>query len=272
MENTFTFQLHNLTLLGQYWKPQETKAVIVLVHGMGEHMLRFQNSVISHLLKSKFAVVALDLYGHGRSEGKRGHCPSYEALLDAVEYTISKAQQLFPDKKIVLYGHSLGGNIVINYTLKKQHTLNGVIATSPFLRLAFAPPKWKLMLGKLLFKIWPSVTLSNELDVNAISRDPKEVSKYKDDALVHNKISPMYSFPIFNAGEYALKHANTLQMPMLVLHGTGDQIIDYKAAEAFCNRTNKAKLVLFEGGYHELHHDTCKEEFIETILNWLDNM
>ena len=272
MENTFTFQLHNVNLLGQYWKYPEEQAVIVLVHGMGEHMLRFQDSVISHLLSSKFTVVALDLYGHGRSEGKRGHCPSYEALLDAVEYTINKAQQLFPDKKTYLYGHSLGGNIVINYTLKRKHTLSGIIATSPFLRLAFTPPKWKLMVGKLLFKIYPSVTLSNELDVNAISRDPKEVTNYKDDTLIHNKISPMYSFPVFNAGEYALKQANTLQTPMLMLHGTGDQIIDYKAAKEFCNSTNKAKLVLFEDGYHELHHDVCKEEFIETILNWLDNM
>ncbi len=272
MGNTFTFKLHNVNLLGQYWKSPEEQAVIVLVHGMGEHMLRFQDSVISHLLSSKFTVVALDLYGHGRSEGKRGHCPSYDALLDAVEYTINKTQQLFPNKKIYLYGHSLGGNIVINYTLRKQHAISGVIATSPFLRLAFTPPKWKLIVGRLLFKIYPSITLSNELDVKAISRDVEEVANYKGDDLIHNKISPMYSFPVFNAGEYALKHANTLQIPMLVLHGTGDQIIDYKAAEEFCNSTNKAKLVLFEDGYHELHHDVCKEEFIETILNWLDNM
>jgi len=272
MENTFSFKLHDTELFGQYWKPQNEKAVIVLVHGMGEHMLRFQNSVIRHLLQSSYAVVALDLYGHGRSKGKRGHCPSYEALLDALDYTINKAKQLFPEKQVYLYGHSLGGNIVINYTLTKTHTINGVIATSPFLRLAFTPPKWKLTIGKLLFKILPSVTLSNELDVSAISRDPKEVLNYSEDSLIHNKISSMFSFPVFNAGEYALNNASKLQIPMLVLHGTGDRIIDYKAAEEFCNNTEKAKLVLFKDGYHELHHDLCKEEFIDTVLKWLDNM
>jgi alpha-beta hydrolase superfamily lysophospholipase len=272
MQNTFKFNLYNTKLFGQYWKPESVKAVIVLVHGMGEHSSRYEVSVVPHLVKNGFAVVAFDLFGHGKTKGKRGHCPSYEALLEAIDYTINKAEVLFPDKAIYLYGHSLGGNLVINYTLTKNRVLKGVIATSPFLRLAFNPPKWKVAFGKLLLKVLPSLTMPSEIEVEAISRDETEVKKYCDDALVHDKVSPMYIFPVIAAGEWAIQNANKLQTQMLILHGTGDRIIDYKGSEEFCKNTNNAELTLFENGYHELHHDLCKEEFMQTILKWLDKM
>lgn len=272
MENTFAFNLYNTKLFGQYWKPQIVEAVIVLVHGMGEHSSRYEKSVVPYLLNKRFAVVTFDLYGHGKTKGKRGHCPSYEALLDAIDYTSKYAETLFPDKDIYLYGHSLGGNLVINYALKKEHKFKGVIASSPLLRLAFNPPKWKVLFGKLLFNVLPSLTLPSEIDVEAISRDKNEVKRYGDDDLNHDKISPMYVFPVIQAGEWAIENASKLKTQMLILHGTGDRITDYKGSEGFCENTEKASLSLFENGYHELHHDYCKEEFIQTILKWLDKM
>jgi len=270
MENTFKFNIYNTVLFGQYWKPQTVKAVIVLVHGMGEHSSRYEQFVIPSLIKKGYAVVAFDQFGHGKTKGKRGHCPNYKALLETIDYAINKAEELFPNKPVYLYGHSLGGNLVINYALTKSNSLKGVIASSPFLRLAFNPPKWKMVIGKLLFKILPSLTLPSELEVEAISRDKDEVKKYCDDELVHDKVSPMFTFPVIDAGKWAIENANKLQSPMLVLHGTGDRIIDYKGSEEFCKNTANAQLILFENGYHELHHDLCKEEFMQTILKWLD--
>ena len=269
--NTFNFTLNKTKLFGQIWEAKKPKVVVVLVHGMGEHINRYADFVIPKLLENNIAVVGFDHFGHGRSEGKRGHCPNYNALLNMVTFVIKKAENNYPNLPIYLYGHSMGGNLVTNYVLKKEHNLKGVIATSPFLRLAFNPPKWKMTIGKLLLKIAPSTALPSELEVDAISRDKKEVKRYAEDDLVHDKISPMYSFPVIDNGEWAIKNATKLKTPMLVLHGTGDRIIDYKASEEFCNNTNMATLKLFEDGYHELHHDLCKEEFMETILTWLTN-
>jgi len=270
MADTFHFTLNKTKLFGQIWKPNQPKAVIVLVHGMGEHIQRFADFVIPELVANNYAVVGFDQFGHGKSEGKRGHCPSYDVLMTMVDVVFAKAQEEFPNKPIYLYGHSMGGNLVLNYALKKEANLKGVIATSPFLRLAFEPPKWKMAIGKLLLKIAPATALPSELEVEAISRDKNEVARYKADALVHDKISPMYSFPIMEQGEWAIKNADKLKVPTLVLHGTGDRIIDYKASEEFCNNSENATLKLFEDGYHELHHDLCKEEFMQTILTWLN--
>jgi alpha-beta hydrolase superfamily lysophospholipase len=269
MENTFKFKLYKTELFGQYWQPKQVKAVIVLVHGMGEHSSRYSNSVVPQLTNNGFAVVAFDLFGHGRTKGKRGHCPNYESLLEAIDAVLKKAEFMYPEKPMYLYGHSLGGNLVINYVLRRNHKLKGIIATSPFLRLAFNPPHWKVFLGKLLLKIAPSLTMPSELEVEAISRDENEVKKYLDDSLIHDKVSPMYVFPTIQAGEWAIINAHKLQIPILILHGTADRLTDYKASEDFCKNTQKAQLKLFENGYHELHHDLCKEEMMQTVLNWL---
>ncbi|WP_340074144.1 lysophospholipase [Leptobacterium sp. I13] len=267
----FTFSCHDKKLYGQLWAPDLVNAVVVLVHGMGEHSGRYTSSVVPFFLNRNFAVVTFDHFGHGKSEGRRGHCPSYKALLDSAEEAIMKAKKEFPDRPVFLYGHSMGGNVVINYALRRNPDIVGVIATSPFLRLAFQPPKWKITMGKLLQKIMPSITLPTALDTKAISRDPEEVKKYEEDPLVHDKISPNFSFPVMEAAEWALENAPSLQKPILLLHGTGDKIIDHTATVEFAQKTQNATLQLFDNGYHELHNDLEKDRFLNVIADWIQS-
>ncbi len=265
----FALEAFNIKIHGNYAQPETTKGVVVLVHGFGEHAARYQNSVVPMLLSTSLAVVSYDNFGHGKSGGKRGHCPNYEALLAILELAITKATNLFPNVPLFLYGHSMGGNLVLNYALRKKNGLKGVIATSPYLRLAFQPPKWKMSIGKMMLNLMPSITLPSGLDPNGISRIPEEVTKYKNDALVFDEISPMYSFPIMDAGEWAIENAAQLNVDTLLLHGTTDPIIDHKGTKAFHQNSSKTTLKLFEGGFHELHHDLCKDEMLDTIKNWV---
>jgi len=267
----FTFNLCKTTFYGQYWQPTTVKAVVVLIHGMGEHATRYADFVIPKLTDNNFGVLAFDQFGHGKTTGKRGHNPSFEAVLESVSCAIQKAKAVFGEQPLFLYGHSMGGNVAINYVLQKEHQLTGVVATSPFLQLAFQPPAWKLVLGKLMQKIAPSITLGNELDANDISRDPVEVAKYKNDPLVHDQVSPNFSLTFIDTGAWAIKNASKLTIPMAIFHGTADKIIDYKGSEAFANNTEKASLTTYEGGVHELHNDLCKEAVVTDILHWLDS-
>lgn len=271
METTkFNFHSHSCDVYGFHTHPENVKGVIVLVHGFGEHSGRYKNNVIPMLVSSGLAVVSYDNVGHGKSSGKRGHCPSYDALLDILAGVIEKAKGYYPNIPIFLYGHSMGGNLVLNYTLRKDHEISGVIATSPYLRLAFQPPKWKMYLGKFLLQIMPSITLPSGLDPNGISRIPEEVEKYKNDPLVHDKVSPMFSFPVMDAGEWAIENASKLTVDTLLTHGTADQIIDYKATQAFHQNSTKTTLKLYEGGFHELHYDLCSDEMLTAVTSWLE--
>jgi alpha-beta hydrolase superfamily lysophospholipase len=266
----FNFNFYKTKFYGQYWEAENTKAIVVLAHGMGEHSSRYQH-VAKKLTDNDFSVVAFDHFGHGKTEGKRGHNPNFEAVLDSISKVIEKAKKLFPEKPIFLYGHSMGGNAVVNYGIRKEHQLKGIIATSPFLKLAFKPPAIKLFVGKMLQNLIPSLTMGNELDVNAISRDKKEVKKYMNDPLIHAKISPNYSIKFIETGEWAIENAGKLKTPMILLHGTADSIIDYKGTQEFANNSKNATLKLYEGGYHELHNDLCQEEMLQDVVDWLDS-
>ncbi len=267
----FKFNLYNTNFYGKYFQPENVKAVVVLIHGMGEHSECYENLVIPLLNKNFFAVITYDQFGHGKTEGKRGHNPGFDAVLDCVDFILKKSNTIFVDKPVLLYGHSMGGNVVINYALKRKNNLQGIIATSPLLRLAFDPPEWKLLAGKLLQKLLPSFTMDSELETGAISRDENEVKKYLNDPLVHTKISPNYSIVFFETGEWAIKNADQLKTPMLLMHGTGDRITSWKASEEFAGRSKKnVELKLYENAYHELHNDIIKNEVLEKMTDWID--
>ena len=250
-------------------QPQKILGVVVLCHGFGEHYRRYLPEVIPQLEHSGLAVVAYDNIGHGQSGGKRGHCPNYSTLLELLDMVIERAESLYPGKPLFLYGHSMGGNLVLNYALRRKHLIKGIIATSPYLRLAFEPPKWKMILGKVMLYIYPSITLPSGLDPMGMSRIPEEVDLYKNDPLVQDRVSPMFSFPIMEAGEWAIANSNLLTVNTLLLHGTGDPIIDYKGTVAFHENASATTLKLLEGCYHELHKDLCSKEMLGLINNWL---
>lgn len=270
MKTIFHFNYHNTLFYGVSWTAPKGKAVVVLVHGMGSHSGRYSDSVIPKFIKNGYHVVAFDHFGHGKTEGKRGHNPGFIHVLNSIEKGIENAKKRFPNVPVFLYGHSMGGNAVINFVLKKQPNIQGVIATSPMLRLSMKAPKWKMILGKIAQKITPSLTMPSGLDVNAISRIPEAITKYSNDELVHNKISPNYSITFIKNGAWAMQNASLLKIPMLLLHGTDDRICSYKGSKDFAKNNTKVTLKLYEGGYHELHHDLCKKEMLNDIVKWMN--
>jgi len=269
----FTFNLYDTKFYGKYFQPKNVKTIIVLVHGMGEHSKRYERFVIPFFNKNSVGVIAFDQFGHGLTEGIRGHNPGFEAILDCVDLVIMKALDVFGDKPVFLYGHSMGGNVVINYALRRENNLKGIIVTSPFLRLAFSPPGWKIFLGKILQKIMPSITMGNELDVEAISRDKNEIELYKNDPLVHDKVSPNYSIVFMETGEWAIQNASKINIPMLLMHGTGDRLTSWKASKEFKDKANdNVELHLFKDAYHELHNELNKDEVVEKMITWMNKI
>ena len=267
---TVEFNFYKTSFFGQYWKTDNVKAVVLILHGLGEHSGRF-TEVAENLVDNGYGVAAFDHFGHGKTTGKRGHNPGYESVLDSIEQFIKNTREIFGDTQLFLYGHSMGGNAVLNYMLSRDNDIKGVIATSAFLKLAFEPPAWKLFFGKIIQKIAPSITLDNEINTSFISRDPEEVKKYENDSLVHNRVSPNFSLSFIERGAWAIENARLLQKPILLLHGTDDKLISCEGSKEFAaNNSDNVTLNLYQGGYHELHNDLCKSEVIKDIVSWLN--
>jgi len=259
-----------LKLFGQVWQPVEPpKAVIALVHGMGEHSGRYRKFA-EFFTEHGIAVISYDQRGHGKSEGKKGHIVHYNQLLDGIDELTERARIQFKAIPVILYGHSMGGNLVLNYALKKPGSVKAVIATGPWLRLAFEPPPLKLRLAKLMRNLHPGFTQSSNLDTTHLSLDKAIVQAYQKDKLVHDKISASFFMNLYNAGYYALQHANELKLPTLLMHGGDDKITSSDATVEFAKKSSLVSEVkVWDKLYHEIHNEPERLEVLEFAYNWI---
>ena len=259
-------------LFTRTWRP-DTVAIgtVCLVHGLGEHCGRYHH-VADFLNRSGYTVLAFDLRGHGKSGGKRGDTPAFQSYMDDITVLLDKARRDFPGRPRFLYGHSLGGVLVLNYALRLRPRLAGIIATSPGLRTTFEEQHLKLSLVHLLAPLMPGLTLPNGLDVQALSIDPQVILAYQQDDLVHDRASLRLAKESFSAIEWAFEHAAEFSMPLLLIHGTHDRIAYSQGSQLFASQVKSdCTLKLWEGGYHELHNEPERAKVLQFIADWLNN-
>lgn len=250
---------------------ESPKAVVCLLHGHGEHVGRYQH-VMAHLAENDIACVAFDFRGHGKSEGRRGHMPSMDLILDDVEESLKFARLSFLDIPMFLFGHSFGGCVTLNYVLKKPLSeLTGFVASSPWLALAFEPPSWKVKMGEIMASILPRFSLTSELNPEHLSKDKQVVVDYSSDPLVHNKISAKFFSEVVKAGDFVSQNASDTKILGLVYHGTADQIISFQATKDAAEKSKKIEFHGLDGVFHEPHNDLEKDEVMKLITHWIRN-
>jgi len=256
----------------QGWEPEASvRAVVCLVHGLGEHTGRYAH-VAAALNDAGYAVLGCDLRGHGKSGGPRGHTPSYDTLMDDTGRLLDEAAERYSDKPRFLYGHSLGGNLVLNYTLKRKPQLAGVVATSPLIRTTNPAPAVKITLGKLMYKLQPGMTMANGIPLDSLAHDPEIGRTYANDPLVHNKISARLALDMLQAGEWALAHAAEFPLPLLLVHGTADELTSAAATQEFAGKVRgDCTLKLWDGFYHETHNEPEKAEVLAFMAAWIES-
>jgi acylglycerol lipase len=256
------------------WEPDsgQPKAVINLVHGMGEHIDRYEH-VADFFTAHNYAILGFDHRGHGKSEGNRGHIPSYDTLLDDLDVLLAKSAEQFPGIPAFLYGHSMGAGVSANYLIRRQpEGIKAALLSAPYFRLAFPQPAAKIWLGRMTQNLVPKLSLPTGLNADHISRDKTVVTRYKNDPLVHDKVSAMMGISLIDAGEYALAHAESVHVPTLILHGTADQLTSCSASQTFAEKASgKVKIKTYEGLFHEIHNEPEKEQVLADILSWFES-
>ncbi len=262
----------HLSLYVQGWEPPgEVRASVCLVHGLGEHSQRYAH-LAQFLTEHGYSLWAFDLRGHGRSEGARGHTPTYDYLLDDIAINLESVRARYPGKRQFLYGHSLGGNLVISYALRRRPSQVSVIATAPLLRLAFDPPVIKVTLGKVMNFLYPAFSQSNGLDRSALSRDPEVVQRYNKDPLVHDRITARLFMGFYQSGLWALDHAAELSLPLLLMQGDMDHLVSVVASQEFAAKAGpNCTLKVWEGFYHEIHNEPEQQQVFQFLVDWMDN-
>lgn len=263
--------VRDLSIYYQAWLPEhEAEAVLLIVHGLGEHSGRYGN-VVDHFVPLGYAVYGFDLVGHGKSEGAREFVQDftdYTATLNTY-YGMVKARE--PERPLFLLGHSMGGLIASYYLLDHQSDFQGAILSAPGVKVSDTISQSTIIMGKIASVLAPKMGVL-PLDASAISRDPQVVEAYQNDPLVfHGKTPARLAAEMLQAVQTVTAEAHRIALPFIVLQGTEDKLVDPAGAQMLYEKASSPDktLKLYEGLYHEVFNEPEREQVLRDVEAWL---
>jgi alpha-beta hydrolase superfamily lysophospholipase len=190
--------------------------------------------------------------------------------MDDISMLLEEAGARYEGLPRFLYGHSMGGLLVLNYVLRRKPELAGVIVTGPGLRTSLTRQTAKIAFVQAAGDLLPQLSLSTGLDPEAISRDRGVVQAYRDDPLIHRVSTLRMAKTTLQSIPWVFEHASEFNAPLLLMHGTADQLTYPEGTQEFAQKVFcECTVKLWEGMYHEIHNEPEKEEVFEFTVNWL---
>ena len=259
----------------QSWHPDDkTRAIVVIVHGLGAHSDIFGN-IVDFLVPRHYGIYSFDLRGHGRSSGQRAYINSWsefredlKAFLELVNTELVNTEN--SDCPIFLLGQSLGGTIVLDYVLHYPNKFQGLILCSPALGVSISP--LKLAIGRIFSRFLPRFSLDTGIDLESGSRDPEMVAAFAQDSMRHFKGTARLATEFLRTASWIEEQAEMLKVPLLILQGGADQVTLPESSRLLFEKVTFADKEIREypESYHELHNDLNYQEVLADIENWLE--
>jgi alpha-beta hydrolase superfamily lysophospholipase len=249
-----------------------TRATVLLVHGLGEHMGRYA-ALAQALTAWGYAVRAYDQYGHGASDGPRGGLPSAGRLLDDLAQVIDQTRAgMAAGQPLLLLGHSMGGLVAARFVARQLRPLQGLVLSSPALDPGLNPVQ-KLLVA-VLPALLPNLRVGNGLDARLISHDPAVVAAYQSDPLVHDRIAARLARFIADDSAAVRAAAPGWTLPTLLLYAGADRLVNPAGSRAFAAAAPPAVLQsqCFESLYHEIFNEAepGRTQVLAALRAWLD--
>ena len=269
-EGTFK-SMRDLKIYHQAWLSEgEVKAILMIVHGVGEYSGRYTN-VVNRFVPLGYAVYGLDHIGHGKSEGEREMVNRFEDFTEPLTTYYQKIIEQHPGIPVFIYGHSMGALITSFYLLDHQEKFIGAIISAPPVVVPANITPFTITLGKILSTIAPKMGLIG-LDTNYLSHDKRVVETYNTDPMVfHGKMPARLSAEMLRAMTRVSDEAARITLPLFILHGSGDQIVDLAGAKMLYEKANSTDktLKIYEGLYHEVHNELDRDLMFSDLEQWL---
>lgn len=256
-------------LQGRSWATPEPIAVINLIHGLGEHRGRYAH-LAAFFNTQNITVHAIDLHGHGQTEGKRGVADSVDILIDDVQALLAYSRLQNPNSPHILMGHSMGGNVVLSFGLKNpQSAYKAVIAQAPLIAPFEKVPAILKTVVAGIIKIAPRFAMKAKLDKEKISTLSHEQEAYITDPLNHGYLGGKLALSLFEHCDAIAASAETYPYDVLVTHGTKDRLTDFNASLDFATACPRADFIAYENSAHEVHNDLHRDKVYADLSGWL---
>lgn len=260
-----------LRLYYHRWMPEEPKAIIVFVHGLTDHVGRYE-PFTRYFTERGYGVCLFDMRGHGKSEGRRAHVARFHDYLYDLSQFVEFIKKSSPSAPIFLVGHSFGGQVVLNFVVRYAKGIRGVVALSPNVEMKINIPRWKLKLGAFGAKWFPILRVGCRVVPETLSHDQAVVEKYATDPNVVRDITLRCGQEIMKNSELVMALASRINLPLLLMHGGDDKICDAEAAKKFYMRVpaNNKQIKIYPGLYHELLNERDKYQVYADMESWFE--
>jgi acylglycerol lipase len=262
-----------LTLYWHAWLPEgKPKAIIVVVHGIAEHIARYTN-LVNFAVPLGYAVYGPDHQGHGRSEGTRSYIARFTVYLDDLKTFFDMVRKEYPDLKIFLLGHSMGGLIATAYAVRYQAELAGLIVSAPSLIRGESVTPAMIKMAKAVSVIQPKMGVA-ELSSTYLSKDKSVVEAYDNDPLVYRgKITARLGAEMFDTMTKLESQVASLTLPMLIMQGSDDKLVNPEGSKMLYEKaaSQDKTLKIYEGLYHEIFNEPERDMVFADLEAWLNS-
>lgn len=255
----------------QRWIPARPKALIVLVHGFGDHSGRYAH-VINHFARAGFAVSAHDLRGHGLSDGRRGDCESFDQYVTDLHSLVwETAHEVREGTPVVVVGMGAGAVIAMHYTITYPRAVAGIAAVAPTLAPRIRAKGWQKWLARRLGGVFPRLPVEFMFSPADLTRDAQAIADYLNDKLVFQRLSARAYQSFREKIKFLMPLAFRLRHPLMIVQAKEDRISSSEASERFFGEViqDNKKIVLLDGAFHEPFNDMACDEALEAIDDWL---
>lgn len=262
----------NLMLHAVKWLPEtEAKAVMLIVHGIAEHIGRYDH-VAQIFVEAGFVVYGYDHRAHGKSAGEpRSYIMPFRQAVDDLALVVEHVRRENANKKLFLYGHSMGSLISNLYVLQYPNGVAGWISSGSPLTSDSTVPALMVRLLTLLSKIAPKLPLIN-IAPQDLTHDQNIVQAYINDPLVNTRPTRLgMANAIVSHSKTVIHQLDTLRLPILLLHGGADKICPPSASQLIYEKAASADktLKVYDGLYHEIHNETQYGRIMSDVLEWM---
>lgn len=261
-----------LNLYTEAWLPDtDPQAIVLIVHGLAEHIGRYAH-VADAFVKQGYAAYGIDHRGHGKSPGLRAYFENFDQPVEDLKRYFDDIQAEHAGKKIFLYGHSLGSLLALEFTLRYQNPVAGLVVSGSTLGVETTQPAPLLVVSAALNRLVPTLG-TVYLDSRALSHDPAVVTAYDADPLVYRgNVRARMGYSIVDVSRKVRNRLSELKLPVLILHGSADRICPVIGSQMVFDgvgSTDKT-LKIYPELFHEIHNEPQKETVLADIVNWLD--
>lgn len=269
-----------LDLVTQHWPlaaGQLSHGVAVIVHGLGEHCLRYAH-VAAYLNEHGWAAVGYDHRGHGRSPGPRGGLKQGDDFLHDLAKVVDATRAAYPGQRLIIVGHSLGGAIAGRFVAALAQPAEAAAWSRPVDALVLSSPALDVPISAIqkgllatVGKLTPDVPVGNGLKPEWVCNNPATVKAYMADPLVHDRITGRLTMFILAAGENVRARAPQWAVPTLIMWGGQDRCVKPEGSVAFAT-TAPSSLVSsqpFPTLSHEIFNEVEQAEVLGVMGDWL---